>query len=72
MCSFKYTENLVVLGMCAEDSFGPGLSSRNLDLLAARALVQVVDDVVVVVGSIIVHISVLKELWPNKGNKQVR
>lgn len=50
--------------MCAEDAFGPCLGSRNLDLLAARTLVQVIDDVVVVVGSIIVHISVLEELGP--------
>lgn len=55
--------------MCAEDSFGPRLSAWHLDLLAARPLVQIVDDVVVVVGAIIVHVSILQKLWPRCENQ---
>lgn len=53
-----------LLGVCSQDSFGPGLGPWNFRLLATRTLVQVVDDVVVVVGAIVVHVAVLQELWP--------
>lgn len=67
----KYSHNnfVCLLGMCAEDSFCPGLSSWYFHLHAARTLVQVVNDVIVVVGAVVVHVTVLQELWPAINNR---
>lgn len=60
---------VAVLLVRAKDAFGPVLGTRHLRLDATRPLVQIIDDVVVVVGAVIVHVLVLQELWPAQGKQ---
>lgn len=55
--------DLLLLRMSPENTFGPCLCTRHLTIDTFRTFIQIVDDIVVVVGSVIVHVSILQEFW---------
>lgn len=54
----------------SKDAFSPVLCTRHFCLDATRPLVQIIDDVVVIIGAVIVHVLILKELRPVKKRMQ--
>lgn len=61
---YRFSMNILLLRMSPENTFGPCLCARHLTIDTFRTFIQIVDDIVVVVGSVIVHVSILQEFWP--------
>lgn len=53
-----------LLCVSSQNALGPCLRPGNVAIHSLGTFVQVVYNVVVVVGSVVVHVSVLQELWP--------
>lgn len=60
--SFGLVCNLLCVG--PQHTFCPGLCSWDFGIFSLGAFVQIIYDIVVVVSSIVVHVTVLQEFWP--------
>lgn len=72
VCIRVASDAVRLLCMSPKDTFGPRLCARRFTTNALGTFIQIVDDIVVVVGSVIVHVSVLQEFWSAKNETEKR